>query len=94
MLDDLAVVVETEDVHSGVVVVSGPGLAAVQDYMVGVSERTDDFHMLAGIVGSHALEVVDERLLAVATSGLCWMYTSPAKRSMASRGWHLLNMRS
>jgi hypothetical protein len=31
VLDDLAVVVEAEDVHSGVVVVAGPVLQAVQD---------------------------------------------------------------
>ncbi|CAM5250732.1 NAD(P)-binding domain-containing protein OS=Streptomyces tendae OX=1932 GN=GUR47_18335 PE=4 SV=1 [Streptomyces tendae] len=65
VFNDLAVGVEAEDVDARVLLV-GPGLVAVQDDVVAVGEGTPVFDALARILGGHALEVVDERLLAVA----------------------------
>ena len=66
MLDDLAVVVEPEDVDAGVLVVAGPGLVAVQDDEVALGDHPLELDSLARVLRRHPLEVVDERLLAVA----------------------------
>lgn len=57
--------VEAEDIDAGVLLV-GPGLVAVQDGVVAVGEGALVLNAFARVLGGHALEVVDERLLAVA----------------------------
>ena len=65
MLHHLAVVVEVEDVDAGVLLVTGPGLEAVQDDAVALGESPLELDPLAGIADCHPLEVVLEGLLAV-----------------------------
>src|SRR5512145_596913 len=66
MLDDLPVFVEAEDVDPCIVLAAWPSLMAVQDDVLALSDGADELHVLAGILSRHALEVVDERLLAIA----------------------------
>ena len=66
MLDDFAVAVETEDVDPGVVLVVRPGLVAVEHDVVVLGHGPLDLDPFAWVFRRHALEVVDERLLAVA----------------------------
>ena len=65
MLDDSAVLVESEDVDSGVVVISRPLLMTVENDMVSLRERPLEYDSLAGVFGGHPLEVVDESLLTI-----------------------------
>ncbi len=64
MFDDLAARIEAEDVDARVLLF-GPELVAVQDDVVAFGKGALEFDALAGILGGHALEVVDERLFAV-----------------------------
>ena len=66
MLDDFAVVVKPEDVYSGVVVIAGPLLIAMQNDVVALREHALELDALAGVFLRHAREVVDECLLSVA----------------------------
>jgi len=88
VFDDFAGFVEAKDVYAGVVVVARPLLIAVQDDEVAFCDDTLEVHLFPGVVGGHALEVGNECFLASPTSGLCWMYSSPAYFSIASRGRH------
>src|SRR5688572_14462342 len=65
MLDDLAVLVEAEDVDTGELLVARPRLVAVEGHEVAVGQRSLELHPLAGILERHPLEVRDERLLSV-----------------------------
>src|SRR5262245_57377252 len=67
MLDDLALVVEPEDVDSGPfgVGVPGPELPAMQHHVIALRYGALELDLLAGILARHALEVGDERFLAV-----------------------------
>ena len=73
MLNDLAEVIESEDVDARILLVTGPGLSAVQHDVVAFSNRTDELDMLAEVVAGHTVEVVNEPLFAVGDMGLCWM---------------------
>ena len=95
VFDDLAVAVEAEDVDARVVVIAGPVLKAVQHDVVAFCDGPLELDPLARILGGHALEVVDERLLAVTDAGVVLASTSsPTYRAIASAGRHWLNMRS
>jgi hypothetical protein len=65
VLDDLAVAVEAEDVDARVILVAGPVLVAVEDRKVALGYSALELDPLCGVLGGHALEVVDEGLLAV-----------------------------
>ena len=65
MFDYFAVAVQPEDVHPGVLQISGPGLVAVKDDKVAFCNDALEIDPLAGILGRHPLEVLDEGLLAV-----------------------------
>src|SRR3954451_18175000 len=67
VLDDLAGAVEAEDVDAGPVAVriGRPHLVAVQHDEIAFGERALDAHALARVLVRHALEVRDERVLAV-----------------------------
>jgi hypothetical protein len=65
VLDDLAVLIEAEDVDAGVFVVTGPDLVAMQNHIVVFGYHPLELDALAGIFVSHPDEVVDERLFAV-----------------------------
>src|SRR5438128_11174332 len=66
VLDDLAVVVEPEDVDCAVVVIPGPVLEAMKYDDVAFADGSLELNALAGVFGRHAVEVVDERLPSVA----------------------------
>ena len=78
MLDDLAVVVDAEDVDASPVGVAGPLLITVQHDELPFRDRALELDALAGIVARGIFEIIDETLLAVGDSGLCWMYSAPA----------------
>ena len=86
MLDDLPLVVETEDVHAGVPAVAGPALVAVQDDVAGLGDHQFELHRLAWIIPRHLLEMVDEGLFAVADVRVVLDVPDPAYRSIACRG--------
>ncbi len=65
MLHDLARGVQREDVDPGVVGVAGPGLMAVEHDEISLCDRTHELHSSSRMVPSHALEILDERVLAV-----------------------------
>ncbi len=70
VLDDPAVVVEAEDVDSGVVVVAGPTLVAVQHDQVAFGDGALELDVLAGVLRRHPVEAVDEGLLAIGDLGV------------------------
>ena len=65
MFDNLAVIIETKDIDASIVVIARPMLVAVQDNMLPLCKGSLEGHTLTGIVGGHASEVIDERVLAV-----------------------------
>jgi len=65
--------VQPEDVDAGVVGVAGPALVTVPDDVVALGDSSLELDVLAGILGGHPLEVLDERLLAVADVRVCWV---------------------
>jgi hypothetical protein len=70
VFNDSAFVVEPEDVHSGIVEIARPSLAAVQHHMVPVCEGPDNVDVLTGIVGGHPLEILNECLLSITDVGI------------------------
>jgi hypothetical protein len=66
MLDDLAVVIEAEDVDSGVVLIARPGLVAMEDDVFILRDRALERDSLARILPRHPLEVRDEGRRAIA----------------------------
>ena len=65
MLDDLAVLIETEDVDPSPVSITGPFLMAMQHDEVALGDDTLEVDALPGELPRHSLEVLDERVLAV-----------------------------
>jgi hypothetical protein len=70
VLNELAVLVEPEDVDPGVVMATRPDLVVVQHDVVALGQGALDLHVLAGVLRGRSLEVVDEGLLAVANMRL------------------------
>jgi len=94
VLDDLAVAAEAEDVDSGLVVIAGPLLEAVEHDQVAVGDCAHELDRLAGVLGLHPLEVLDESVFAVAH---VWDVLDVLGSRVAfdgSRGRDWLNMRS
>jgi len=89
VLDDPAVVVEAEDVDPGVVLVAGSVLEAVQHDEVSLGDGALELDALSRVLGRHALEVVDERLLPVADVRVVLgvMTADVARRASAGRLW-------
>jgi hypothetical protein len=56
VFDDLAVIIEAEDIHSGPHMIAGPILAAMKDHVVAFGDHAFEFHTLAGIIASGFLE--------------------------------------
>ena len=94
MLDDLAVCIEAEDVDACVVVIAGPVLEAVQHHQVTLGHAATELDTLAWVLLCHAVEVVDEGLLAITNAGIVLDVLAPPYRSIASAGRHSLNMSS
>jgi hypothetical protein len=65
VFDDLALVIEPEDVDAGPVAVAGPLLIAVKHDEVIVGQHSAEFNAFAGVLAGHAFEVFDERILSV-----------------------------
>jgi hypothetical protein len=78
VLNELAVLVEPEDVDPGVVMVTRPDLVAVQHDVVALGQGALDLDALAGVLRGHSLEVVNEGLLAVANMRVVLSVGSPA----------------
>ena len=70
MLHDVSVLVEAEDVDPRVVTVPWPFLMAMEHNELTFGQRALEVHSLAGVRGAHALEVLDEGLLAVRNAGV------------------------
>src|SRR6266403_5258665 len=70
VFDDFALSIETEDVHSGPDVITGPILAAMKDNVVAFGDYVFEFHALAGVIASGFLEIGDEAFLAVGDAGI------------------------
>ena len=70
MFDDLAVVVELEDVHTRPVVITRPLLETVQHDVVAFGDDPLELNPLPWVLLRHASEVLDERLLAVRHAGI------------------------
>lgn len=67
MLDDLAVLVEAEDVDACpvLVLVSGPHLVTMENDAVALCDRAFEVHAFARLRLGHALEIVDKGLLPI-----------------------------
>ena len=70
VLDYLAVGVDSEDVDTGVVMVTRPHLVAVQHDVLTLCDGSYELDPLSGELSSHSLEVVDEGLLAIGDMGV------------------------
>ena len=70
MLNDLTIFIKPEDINPGIFLISGPYLMAVEDDMVALCKCTIECNFLAGMLGSHALKILDERRLAVCYLGI------------------------
>ena len=65
VLDNLAVLVEAEDVDPSPVVVARPVLEAVQDHVGILGDHAPDLDSLTGVLLGHTGEVFNEALLAI-----------------------------
>ena len=65
MLNDLSVIIETEDVNPGVVIVVGPRLVTVEDHVVAVSKHALELDVLTRVPEGRSLEIGYEPFLAV-----------------------------
>src|SRR5688500_16854765 len=65
VLDDLAVLIESENIDPRPVAVAWPVLEAVKDNVVALGNHPAELHPLAGVLSCHALEIRDERGFAV-----------------------------
>jgi hypothetical protein len=70
VLDDLAVLVESENIDARIVVIAGSVLKTMEHHEVAFSYRSLELDTLAGILPGHSLKVFDKRLLAVADMGI------------------------
>ena len=66
VLDNLAGRVEPEDIDGGPITVVRPSLEAVQDHEVSLCDDSLEFHVLARVLSSHSLKVLDKSFLAIA----------------------------
>ena len=65
MPDDLAVVVQAEDVHSSPIGAAWPPLITVQDRMISFGNHALKLDVLAGVLTRHAFKVFNEGLFSV-----------------------------
>ena len=65
VLDDLAFLIETENVDACIVRSLWPELVTMQDHVVNVLKGALDLYVFARVFPRHPLEVVDEGVLAV-----------------------------
>ncbi len=66
MFDDLPILVEPENVDPRIILITGPLLKTVQNYVVSLGDHTFEVNAFAGVLGSHPLEVGDECFLTIA----------------------------
>ena len=65
VLHDLAVRVQPKNVNAGPVAIVRPMLMTVEDHEIAVGENPSKLDMLSRVVARHALEILDECVLAV-----------------------------
>lgn len=65
VFDNLAVVIQPEDVNPGPIAVAGPFLMTVQNDVIPLGDDAPEVGALAGIFPRHLREVLDEGLLPV-----------------------------
>src|SRR5262249_45729916 len=70
VLDDLAIIVEPEDIDAGPVAIARPLLVTVQHDELALGDRALELDALARVLTRHALEVIDEGLLTVRDAGI------------------------
>jgi hypothetical protein len=68
VLYDFPVLIQPEDIDTGVALVSGPFLKAMQNYESALCNRTLKMDSLARILIGHLLKVPDERFLPITDS--------------------------
>jgi hypothetical protein len=66
VLDDLPVLVETENINPSIVVIARPLLMTVEYHPVSLRYRPFEMYFLARIPRIHSLEIVNERFLTIA----------------------------
>jgi hypothetical protein len=64
MLYNPEILIEPEYIDRSIVLIAGPPLQAVQDDKVAFSHDALDFHVFAGPLARHPIEIVDEPSLA------------------------------
>ena len=70
MLNNLALVIEAENVNPRIVVVTWPVLETVEHDKVSFGDRPLELYSLIGIAAGHPLEVLHEGFLTIAHSGI------------------------
>lgn len=70
MLDNFPCPIQTENIHSGIIMIAWPMLMAVQYYEVTFGNSSIDLNALARPFLCHPLEVIDEATLAVRNVGI------------------------
>jgi hypothetical protein len=86
VFDDLAVVIESEEVHGDVLVACRSDLMRMKGDQIAFRNRSHDFDALVGVVSGHLSEVPDEAFVPLPTAGLCWMYSARTYLLTASAG--------
>jgi hypothetical protein len=89
MLDDLALLIQAEDVDSDPIIVAGPFLAGVQHHVVAFGDGALEEHLLAGVILAQAGEVIDKALLAIPYGGIMLNIGSPGVQGNGF-GWLVL----
>ena len=70
MLNDLAILIEAEDIDPGPIVVAGPLLVTVQHNVISLCNDSFELHAFPRVLQRHAGKVLDERFLAVRYCGV------------------------
>ena len=70
MFDNLALVVEPENVNSGPITIIRPMLIATENDVIALRDDTFELHTLAWILAGHRFKLLNEGLLAVANRGI------------------------
>jgi len=80
VFDDLPLIIETEDIHGGPGIITGPVLATMKDHLVALGDDVFEFDALAGVIASGFREIRDEPFLAVGDTPLCCNLNPRIKR--------------
>ena len=94
VLYNLSRVIQPENVDANPITIAGPFLQAMQRHVIALGDDAFEMNALAWITPGLSSKYSMKPSLPSFTPGLCWMYTGPAYRAMASRGRDLLKAMS